>query len=252
MKKHPPISAVTFDVGGTLIEPWPSVGHLYAEVARQWGLAGASPDSLNRAFASTWQSRKPFDQSRAAWQRLVNQTFAAAGAAQPSHACFDAIYRRFAQASAWRVFDDALPALETLQARGFRLGIVSNWDERLRPLLDELGLSKYFRASIISCEAGCVKPDPKIFMRAAAELECQPAAMVHVGDSAREDAAGALVAGTRAVLIDRLGSGARHAQTEPAGPAEGPPPFVGGYTVISTLLAIPASLESGCADRTLY
>ena len=42
------IRAVTFDVGGTLIEPWPSVGHVYAEVAAQHGWAGLSIEALNR------------------------------------------------------------------------------------------------------------------------------------------------------------------------------------------------------------
>jgi FMN phosphatase YigB (HAD superfamily) len=36
-----PVEAVTFDVGGTLIEPWPSVGHIYAEAASKLGLSAA-------------------------------------------------------------------------------------------------------------------------------------------------------------------------------------------------------------------
>ncbi len=251
MKSHRPITAVTFDVGGTLIEPWPSVGHVYAEVAARWGMTGATPESLDRAFAAAWQARRPFDHSRAAWQRLVNQTFAAAGATRPSDACFGAIYRRFAQASAWRVFDDAQPALEALAARGLLLGIVSNWDERLRPLLARLDLAKYFRASIISCEAGHLKPDPEIFVRAAAELDCKPAALVHVGDSVHEDAEGARAAGMRAVLIDRSGRRGRHGEAESAGSAEGPPSYVGGSGVISSLVALPAVLEAAGACGNL-
>ena len=203
MKAPRRITAITFDVGGTLIEPWPSVGHVYAEAAARWDIAGAEPEALNHGFAAAWKARKPFDHSRADWQRLVNKTFAAAGAARPSDACFDAIFRRFAQASAWRVFDDAKPALEALAARGLRLGVVSNWDERLRPLLDDLGLAKHFHTLIISCETGCTKPDRPIFLRAAAELGCEPAAMLHVGDSAHEDAEGARAAGFEATLINR-------------------------------------------------
>ena len=32
-RTSPSIRAVTFDVGGTLIQVWPSVGHVYADVA---------------------------------------------------------------------------------------------------------------------------------------------------------------------------------------------------------------------------
>jgi len=246
MKTHRPVTAVTFDVGGTLIEPWPSVGHVYAEVAARFGLEGVAPGALNRAFAAAWQARRPFDHSRAAWQRLVNETFAAAGTELPSDACFNAIYGRFAEASAWRVFDDAQPALEALAARGFRLGIISNWDERLRPLLDKLGLAKYFRSLIVSCEAGHVKPDPEIFLRAAAELGCDPAAVLHVGDNVPEDAGGAQAAGLQAVLIER--SGRRGRRSKSAGIAVGPPSRISGYGVITSLMALPASLESAGAS----
>ncbi len=43
------IRAVTFDVGGTLIEPWPSVGHVYAEVAARHGVAAIDVATLNQA-----------------------------------------------------------------------------------------------------------------------------------------------------------------------------------------------------------
>ena len=244
MRSSQRVTAVTFDVGGTLIEPWPSVGHVYAEEAARWGVEGVTPEALNRAFAAAWQARRPFDHSRAAWQRLVNQTFLAAGAAQPSAACFDAIYRRFAEAAAWRVFDDAPPTLKRLAASGLRLGVVSNWDERLRPLLDELNLAKYFRALIISCEAGHTKPDRQIFLRAAAELGCEPAALVHVGDSVQEDAKGALAAGLQAVLVDRSRRFRQPAEPwESAGFVVGPYSHVAGYGVITSLVALPASLD---------
>ena len=43
------IQAVTFDVGGTLIRPWPSVGHVYAEVAARHAQARYA---IERGFAS--------------------------------------------------------------------------------------------------------------------------------------------------------------------------------------------------------
>src|SRR6266542_882226 len=52
--------AVTFDVGGTLIEPWPSVGHVYADVAASHGLKDISADALNRQFAEAWRALKEF------------------------------------------------------------------------------------------------------------------------------------------------------------------------------------------------
>jgi putative hydrolase of the HAD superfamily len=197
------IRAVTFDVGGTLIEPWPSVGHVYAEVAERFGIKDVAPEALNRAFASAWRARRNFDYSRDAWQELVNQTFASLWPKSPSRACFTAIYEHFATVGPWHLFDDVLPVLAALKVRGLKLGVISNWDERLRPLLHELGLDVHFDAFTISHETGCAKPDAAIFRCAAAELDVPPACILHVGDSADEDVAGARAAGIHAALLDR-------------------------------------------------
>lgn len=197
------IRAVTFDVGGTLIAPWPSVGHAYAEVAARFGISGVAPEALNQQFAAAWRERHDFDYSRAAWQELVHRTFAGLWPEPPDPDCFEAIYGHFATAAPWRLFDDVLPALAELKALGLKLAVISNWDERLRPLLQELRLDVYFDSFAISHETGCVKPAPGIFRRAAAELDVPPACILHVGDSADEDVAGARAAGIKATLLDR-------------------------------------------------
>ena len=197
------IRGVTFDVGGTLIEPWPSVGHVYAEVAAQFGIKGVAPETLNRRFTAAWRNRRDFDYSRAAWQEMVNQTFAGLWPEPLDGACFEAIYEHFATAAPWRLFEDVVPALAALKARGLKLGIISNWDERLRPLLRKLRLDVYFDAFAISHETGCTKPAPGIFQRAVAELAVPPACVLHIGDSADEDVAGARAAGISSSLLDR-------------------------------------------------
>ena len=81
--------------------------------------------------------------------------------------------------------------------------MVSNWDERLRPLLAALELAPCFDACLISCEVRSAKPDGMIFAAAAEALDLKAREILHVGDSDREDAGGALMAGMQALLIDR-------------------------------------------------
>jgi len=69
------IQAVTLDVGGTLIEPWPSVGHVYSEVAARHGVKNLSPEMLSRNFAAAWRSRTNFRHTREDWADLVDQAF---------------------------------------------------------------------------------------------------------------------------------------------------------------------------------
>jgi putative hydrolase of the HAD superfamily len=193
---------VTFDVGGTLIKPWPSVGHVYAEVAARHGVK-VEPATLDRQFAAAWRELAAFNHGREEWAALVDDTFAGCAPESLIATFFPEIYERFSEASAWHIFEDVLPALNTLAAHGLNLGIISNWDDRLGPLLERLGLSKYFQAVIISCNVGFTKPSPVIFEHAAKKLGVAPEFVLHIGDSFGADVEGARRAGYSALLLDR-------------------------------------------------
>jgi putative hydrolase of the HAD superfamily len=184
------------------------VGHVYAEVAARHGFDGLDPAELDRRFAAAWQRKGAFAHTRRQWAELVDRTFAGLVSPPPSRTFFDAIYERFAERRAWRVYPDVLPTLQSLRAGGMTLAALSNWDDRLRPLLHGLELDHYFQAIIVSCEVGAVKPDPAIFQVAGARLGLPPTQIVHVGDSPCEDLAGATAAGCAAVLLVRHGRAA--------------------------------------------
>jgi putative hydrolase of the HAD superfamily len=197
------IRAVTFDVGGTLIDPWPSVGHVYAEVAAQHGVGGLDPEDLTRRFAVAWSARERFGYTKPEWAGLVDATFAGLCKRPPSETFFHELYERFAEPGAWRVYDDVLPALTALAESGVKLGIISNWDDRLLPLLNGLGLRGHFAVVIVSCAVGCQKPARQIFEAAAHGLQVEPAGVLHVGDSLGMDFQGARAAGLKAALLKR-------------------------------------------------
>jgi putative hydrolase of the HAD superfamily len=197
-----PIRAITLDVGGTLLQPWPSVGHVYAKVASRHGLQ-ISPEDLNRRFAAAWRDKIDFSHTQSGWSALVDQIFAGLVATPPSRSFFPALYAAFSSPSAWRVYDDVLPCLEQWRRRGLKLGAISNWDDRLRPLLQQLGLAKWFDAIVISAEVGITKPHPAIFQRAANLLQTEPSALLHLGDNRVEDFDAARAAGFQALLLRR-------------------------------------------------
>lgn len=211
MKSKPSIRAITFDVGGTLIEPWPSVGHVYAEVASRHGMK-ACPELLNRNFAAAWKAKGDFRHTKSDWAELVQKTFAGLSGPPPK-VFFNELYTRFAQPDAWRVFDDVLPALELLAKRRMRLAVISNWDERLRILLPALKLERFFEAIVVSCEVGRTKPSPLIFKRAAEILGVSPEEILHVGDSFEEDITGGERAGFKAIWLRRNDIAASRSQS---------------------------------------
>ena len=99
--------------------------------------------------------------------------------------------------------------LTSLRERGVVLAVVSNFDSRLIPLLDGLGLAAFFDAVVCSGEAGAAKPDGAIFTHALAVLGVEASEALHVGDNPEADYDGARAAGLEALLVDR-GAAANH------------------------------------------
>lgn len=98
------------------------------------------------------------------------------------------------------LFEDVLSTLETLQQRGFLLGIVSNrhWGGKLfQEDLQMLGLLEYFdlRHMAISVDLGIRKPNPAIFLHTLNALNVPPEQAVMVGDSLLSDIAGGKMLG---------------------------------------------------------
>jgi len=108
--------------------------------------------------------------------------------------------------ASWRLFDDVLPVLDALGDRP--LGVITNGaDVQQRGKLERMGIADRFEVILTSEVAGLGKPDPRIFVQAAARLNAAPDRCVHVGDDWMRDVEGARGAGFRAVWLDRRNSG---------------------------------------------
>lgn len=207
------LKAITFDAGNTLLQPWPSVGAVYAEEAARQGVV-AEAAVLESNFAEAWKAAHSFDYTKQAWANLVDDVFTGIAEQPPSETFFDALYERFAEPFTWRVYDDVLPTLEALQRRGIRLAVLSNWDLRLRKLISQLNLQDYFEKIFVSAELGCQKPDARIFEIVVTELNLPPHQILHVGDSECEDFQGARAAGMQSRHLKRDREGLRDGEIE--------------------------------------
>jgi putative hydrolase of the HAD superfamily len=202
------IRAITFDAGGTLLAPHPSVGHVYAEVLEGFGLE-RDPGSLETAFQSAFNSVSknravldPEEREKDFWRQVVRETVR-------EHPIPDGLFPEvfatmwdtFSHGTRWRVFDGCRELLELLRGRGYRLGVLSNWDQRLHSVLEETGLAGQVDFVIISSDCGIEKPDTGIFRAAERALHQPPEACLHVGDSRHHDLAGADRAGWAGILV---------------------------------------------------
>lgn len=127
----------------------------------------------------------------------------------------------------WQLHRDAAACLDRMDARGIRLGIITNGDISFQGAkLAGLGITDRFEHVIASGSVGFAKPDPRIFEFACEEFGVAPTRAMYVGDRLHTDAIGAAAAGLRGVWLDRSGA-ASAAQLEEAGAA--------GARVIRTL-----------------
>ncbi|BEP16875.1 HAD family hydrolase [Pyrofollis japonicus] len=108
------------------------------------------------------------------------------------------------------VYEDAVIGIEAAQELAERTAIVGNallWPSSYtRLLLEKAGLSRLIDAQVYGDEVGAYKPSPKIWlmmMRALGYREDDKPVCIHVGDSLREDIAGALATGCMAIYLQR-------------------------------------------------
>src|SRR5690625_420131 len=196
---------ITIDAGGTLLFPDPSVGAIYAEVLEDHGLK-ADPDDLQAAFLRVWQEdvRRCAPEvtpasERKRWRSVIDRTFIDFHDQVDPDALFDDLWEEFVRPTRWRTAQAAENTLEELRARGYKLAILSNWDERLRPLLSGMKLDRYFDQILVSVEVGFEKPDPQIFKYAEEKLGATGNEILHIGDSHHHDVLGAKTHGWLAI-----------------------------------------------------
>lgn len=209
--------AVFFDAGGTLIAAHPSVFAIYRKALGPLGL-DPEPDRLRTAYLATWaefealvgRGRNRFAHfpggEREYWRRYVARVFERLSLhADPDEGC-DLLQAAFSDPGAWAAFPDVTRTLSALKARGLRLAVISNWDSRLRGLLEGLGLADWFEEIFVSSEVGVEKPDAAIFEHALNRLGLLPHEAFHVGDDLLCDYTGPHEAGLDAAYLVRSGA----------------------------------------------
>jgi putative hydrolase of the HAD superfamily len=121
--------------------------------------------------------------------------------------CFDDLWAWFSTPAAWTIHPEAGDVLRQLAARGFVLGIASNFDSRLLGLVEALPeLAPVRGQCVISSLIGWRKPAREFFDHLTQLADCPVAEVLHVGDDQRNDVEGAIAAGLRAVLYDPHGT----------------------------------------------
>jgi len=105
------------------------------------------------------------------------------------------------------LMEDVAPTLQSLQSKGYRIGLISNTGRTpgdvLRVVLNRLSVDQYFDHMTFSNEVLIRKPKKEIFQHTLKQMHATPRNSMHIGDDLEADYEGAKAVGMKAVLLDR-------------------------------------------------
>jgi putative hydrolase of the HAD superfamily len=204
--------AVFFDAGETLVHPHPTFPDLFSKVLAREGYDVDAEVIRERIhivsdrFAHAAETNELWtttpERSRAFWHDVYGIFFRELGISD-ANGLIDTVYAEFTDLANYALFEDVVPMLRRLRNAGLRLGVISNFEEWLERLLDQLGVGEYFDVRVISGVEGMEKPDPRIFELAMSRAGVDAGSSVHVGESPTFDVEPAAALGMLPVLIDR-------------------------------------------------
>jgi putative hydrolase of the HAD superfamily len=206
------IKAVFFDAADTLFYINDGLGYVYSSVAAKYR-STPDPKLVKAAFSNAFHSAPPLvfgdlsaEDRRVSekkwWYRVVENVFEEVGMFDGFDSYFDELFEVFRH-GAWKLFPETRGVLTSLEKRGFKLGLISNFDTRVYDVCKALGIYKYFKSFVISSEAGFAKPSPEIFEIALNDQGVSAEESLHIGDSIEHDILGAKALGINAVLLAR-------------------------------------------------
>ncbi len=195
-----------------MVHPHPTFPDLFALILQREGFdvpAQTIRDRIHVVFDRFQQAARTNElwttspeKSRRFWHDVYAIFFRELGI-PAGNGLIDVVYGEFTDLANYALFDDVVPALERLHRARITLGVISNFEEWLEQLLEELGVTTYFDVRVISGVEGMEKPDPRIFRLAMERAQVEPSSSVYVGDNPEFDVDPAAAVGMFPVLLDR-------------------------------------------------
>lgn len=210
-KLSQPVKGIFFDLGWTLVYP-PSGDWEFTEPAKKlfnWEVYSSLPRERVAAARKTandyFPPRHKLSTLEEEYQQMLHYYSIFAGELPELGVTRQDIEtvageKVYQSRHTFELFEDSIPTLEALKAKGYKLGVISDTWPSILPVLDEFGLPPYFDTLTYSFQVGCFKPDPRMFQDALDKLGLPPQECVFVDDTLK-NLEGAAKLGIQAVLI---------------------------------------------------
>ncbi len=192
------IKAIFLDVEGTFLKIKPSVGEIYAKIWEYWNYSLDS-ELIQERFKKAYQEvfKKNFfkkwdtQSCKLAWKKVFSLTFEFLklenGKENILEEAFQRAYNFFATKECVEIVPGFKEFLFLVKTKNLKLGIISNWDNRLYGILKEYQILNQFDGIFLGCEVNYFKPHLQIFKKALENFQVKPQESLMIGDSLEED-----------------------------------------------------------------
>lgn len=204
---------ITFDVTDTLLKFKRHPAIEYAATATALGYRNVDPEKISAQFSSNFRQMNNdypnFGRYKISWEKwwqmLIDNIFKSAGTSLSEHEVdqlADVLIDKYETNECWELQDGAYELVEKIKEIDKMVGIVSNFDPRLKFLVESMNLPE-FKFVVGSYEAGAAKPDPQIFDLAIklTNYNAMPDEALHIGNTPTLDYIGAKESGWTSALI---------------------------------------------------
>lgn len=203
---------ITFDITDTLLKFRRPPGEEYAIAVQQFGYRNVSAAEISSQFGGNFKymttTYPNFGCTTIGWENwwrmLVQRILTAAKVDIDGDSVVrvaDYIIAKYQTDECWVRVENANELIDTLKECGKTVGVLSNFDPRLRCILADTKLSQ-FDFVLSSYEHGVAKPSQAIFDLALEMVgKAKPTQALHVGNTPTLDYIGAIEAGWSAALI---------------------------------------------------
>ncbi|XP_025194901.1 rhythmically expressed gene 2 protein-like [Melanaphis sacchari] len=208
---------ITFDITGTLLKYRSSPAVEYSNVLNKYGLEvklSTLEHLINKNWTFMTKAHPNFGLYTGLkwenyWRTYAENVFSKAFQIEnisyhvPLIVLIDDLMMTYSTGETFEVQNGAIELLEYLKNEQIPLGVLTNYDPRIKSMITNLGLSHYFKFILSSYEVRSEKPDIKIFRKAESYIEkgLNRKLFLHIGDSYLLDFKGAKNAGWSACLV---------------------------------------------------
>ncbi|AXR59544.1 HAD-IA family hydrolase [Leptospira mayottensis] len=208
------------DVGDTILHLKKSAGETYFEILVEAGFKKEknAQEFYRKAFLESWhkmhENSPPEHRDKYQfhpggtqgwWKELLADFLERIPDRVSLEKAFPIIYNKFADPELWTVDPGFWKLKNYCKNENWGLGVISNWDHRLRALLEAKEISEYLNPIIVSAEFGYEKPSPKIFEEAMRLVRLSGDCLVYCGDKYELDVVVPRSLGWRSYLKNKKG-----------------------------------------------